>query len=218
MCGRFGLDLPPKSAMQAFGLEEVEEYSPRLNIAPGTPICAIVPIPGGKRAARLVHWGLVPSWAKDPKIGFRMINARAETLAEKPAFRNAFKRRRCLIPATVFYEWKKLQDRKQPFAFVMADRAPFTMAGIWEHWLGADGSELLSASIVTTEANELLRSVHDRMPVILPPEQRETWLLAESTTLAPLLAPYPADSMLAWPVSTSLNSPRNLDVSLEPVD
>ncbi len=227
MCGRFGLDLPPKSAMQVFGLEQVADYAPRLNIAPGTDICAILLQNTGGRVPRLLRWGLVPHWAKspgdsrDPRTGPRMINARAETVAQKPSFRAAFRNRRCLIPATVFYEWRKLERGKQPYAMAMADNAPFAMAGIWARWqdpAAPEGGELHSVCIVTTEANELLRPVHERMPVIVPPREWDVWLGSAPGDPSGLLRPYPAEAMRAWPVGTAVNNPSNQNISLAPVD
>lgn len=226
MCGRFGFDMPPKKAKEAFELSRVEEYTPRRNIAPTTEVAVIVA--GGEgRVLGAMRWGLVPSWAKTPEMGARMINARAETAAEKPAFRAAFKRRRCLLPAQWFYEWKRKEKSKQPYAIAMEDRAPFAMAGLWEHWQGADGSELLTVCILTTDANDLVAPIHDRMPVILPKHDWDLWLLAgeqggdasklERERLQALLRPYPADAMHAWPVSTEVNNPRNQELSLEPI-
>ncbi len=220
MCGRFGLDLPPKSAMQVFGLEQVADYAPRLNIAPGTDICAILLHDAGKRVLRLLRWGLVPHWSKDSRTGPRMINARAETVVQKPSFRAAFKSRRCLIPATVFYEWRKQERGKQPYAMAMADNAPFTMAGIWERWQdpeAPEGGELHSVCIITTEANELLRAVHERMPVIVPRQDWDVWLGSAPGDPVALLEPYPSNAMRAWPVGTAVNNPNNQDISLEPV-
>lgn len=216
MCGRFGFELPPKSARDRFGLERVEPFEPRRNIAPGTEIPVIIRQDEG-RVLLPMRWGLVPFWAKDSNMGSTMINARSETAAGKPAFRAAFKRRRCLIPAEEFYEWQKTDTGKQPYALGMQDRAPFVMAGLWEHWQGADGSELLSATILTCAANDLVASIHDRMPVLLPEEHWQTWLDPTSglSTLQNLLQPLPSEAMRAWPVSRAVNNPRNQDFSLE---
>lgn len=221
MCGRFGFDMPPKRAQVAFGLARVEEYEPRRNIAPTTAVAVIVAGREG-RVLGPMRWGLVPSWADDPSIGARMINARAETAASKPAFRAAFRRRRCLLPAQWFYEWQRTEAGKQPHAVAMANGEPFAMAGLWEQWQGADGSELLSACILTTEANALVAKIHDRMPVILPESAWDEWLRTPEPDekgreyLQRLLKPYPAEAMKAWPVSRALNNPRNQDLSLEP--
>jgi putative SOS response-associated peptidase YedK len=187
---------------------------PRYNIAPTQPIAA-VPNDGKKKVAYF-HWGLIPSWAKDPSIGNRMINARAETLAEKPAFRNALKRRRCLIPADGFYEWKKLSDgkTKQPMYIRMRDGKPFAFAGLWENWhdKSGGGGEIPSVTIITTTPNTLMNSIHDRMPAIVRPEDYREWLAPgerPADELAKLLGPYPEDQMEAFPVSKLVNSAAN---------
>ena len=157
------------------------------------------------------NWGLIPSWAKDPKIGAKMINARAETLSEKPSFRAAFKRRRCLMLADGFYEWKKLAKGKQPMHFSLQDHQPFGCAGLWEHWQSAEGSEIESCTVITTAANDLMRPVHDRMPVILAPQDYDAWLDPQSSgdRLQNLLRPYAAAEMAAYPVSTQVNNPQH---------
>jgi putative SOS response-associated peptidase YedK len=164
----------------------------------------------------LVQWGLVPSWSKDPSIGARLINARSETAAEKPSFRSALRRRRCLIPASGFYEWQRRPNGKQPYVIGMADGNPFAFAGLWEHWHGLDGSELETCTVLTTEANELMAPIHDRMPVILEPQDYADWLgtgedsaPAEVAQLQHLMRPYPADQMKAYPVSNYVNDPRH---------
>lgn len=161
----------------------------------------------------LLHWGLIPSWSKDPEIGSRMINARAETLHEKPSFRAAFRRRRCLIPADGFYEWQRLERKKQPYYFCRNDHQPFAFAGLWEHWESADG-EIESCTIVTTAANDLLKSIHDRMPVILQPEDYDLWLdpqVQETDRLQHLLFPDEDSPFIRYPVSTKVNRPQNDD-------
>ena len=186
----------------------------RYNIAPTQSIAAVPN--NGKDTIEYFHWGLIPSWAKDPSIGNRMINARGETLAEKPAFRTAFKRRRCLIPADGFYEWQKLADgkTKQPMYIRMKTKKPFAFAGLWETWhdkTGA-GGEIPSCTIITTTPNSLMKSIHDRMPVIVKPEDYRKWLSpAEEPAeeLSRLIAPFPADEMEAFPVSRLVNSPHN---------
>jgi len=195
---RFGAPLPPASAT----------YNPRFNIAPTQPV--IVVGDDGKRYIKQMLWGLIPSWAKDPGIGNRMINARVETLAEKPAFRAALKKRRCIIPADGFYEWQKLGKVKQPVRIVLKNREPFGFAGLWEHWQSPEGEEVLSCTIVTTEANELLKAVHDRMPVILTRDAEALWLdpkTQDAEKLLPLLRQYPADEMEFYRVSREVNSP-----------
>ena len=213
MCGRFTLTVDPADLQEAF-----PEFSfpakgiPRYNIAPSQPILAL-PNDGTKQADFFV-WGLIPSWAKDPSIGNRLINARAETLAEKPSFRSAYKYHRCLIFADGFFEWQARPGLKSkaPHFIRLKSGEPFAFAGLWEHWQPADGSEIRSATIITTEPNELMASIHSRMPVILPPDTYSQWL--DSAPQSPnrlqnLLVPYPAGEMEAYPVSTLVNSPGN---------
>ena len=200
-----------------FGVAVPDEHAPRYNIAPSQGILAVRAAPDGgdgAREAAVLRWGLVPSWAKDPDIGNRVINARAETVAEKPSFRAAFRRRRCLVPATGFYEWRAASGPKQPYTIGMADGGPFAMAGLWEHWTGPDGAAVETCAILTTEANELLRPIHARMPVIVAPSDFDLWLdpaLAMPELLAPLLRPFDAAAMAAHPVSRHVNNVRNDD-------
>jgi putative SOS response-associated peptidase YedK len=211
MCGRFAFDATADEAQQSFsGFIFPADMSPRYNIAPGQPVLALT----GENRADYFKWGLVPSWAKDIKIGNKMINARAETLAEKPAFRNAFKKRRCLIPATGFYEWQKQPDGKTkvPMHIHLLSGQPFAMAGLWETWQSTDGQKIQTCTVITTEPNALMQPIHNRMPVILPPETYATWLDSEEQSadvLNDLLKPYPAVSMTAHPVSTLINNPNN---------
>jgi len=159
----------------------------------------------------MLHWGLIPFWADDPKVGYSTINARAETVATKPAFRQAFAKRRCLIVADGFYEWQKTNGRKQPFFIHMKDDRPFAFAGLWERWRKND-QEIESCSIVVTEANDVLKPIHDRMPVILSPEDYETWLdpkVEDKKKLQAMLRPFVASEMEAYPISTIVNNPRN---------
>ena len=213
MCGRFALYSDPFSLAKRFEAEALPELRPRYNVAPSqnTPI---VREEGGKRRFSLARWGLVPHWAKDTKIGYSTINARAETVAGKPAFRNAFRHWRCLIPADGFYEWQVIPGSKikQPWFIVLRDREPMAFAGLWEQWRSPEGEELESCSIIVTEANELMKPIHDRMPVILAPEDWDAWLETDAKDaegLQNLLKPYLAEGMTAWPVSTKVNSPRN---------
>ena len=213
MCGRFTLAISPEQLVASFPWLEVPEMPPaRYNIAPSQPV-GVIPNDGKGRLDYFV-WGLVPSWAKDPKIGNRMINARAETLAEKPSFRNAFKYRRCLILADGFYEWRKIPGNKTkiPTYIHLKDGKPFAFAGLWEEWNSPDGSQILSTTIITTEPNELVKPVHNRMPVILEESAYNKWLKpGESNTqeLINLLRPYEASQMEAYPVSQMVNNPRN---------
>jgi putative SOS response-associated peptidase YedK len=210
MCGRYTLATDLKQVAKRFdaSADEIPAISPRYNIAPTQKV--IVVSDEGKRTIKQMRWGLIPSWAKDPAIGNRMINARAETLAEKPAFRAALKKRRCIIPADGFFEWKKLGKVKQPVHIVLKSREPFGFAGLWEHWKSPDGEEILSCTIITTEANELLKAVHERMPVILTLEAEAVWLdpkIQEPEKLLPLLKQFPSDKMEFYPVSKEVNSP-----------
>lgn len=209
MCGRYTLTTPGETLATLFDLPEPPDFGPRYNIAPTQPVAIVT---AASPALRVVQWGLVPSWAKDPSIGARMINARSETAAEKPSFRAAFKRRRCLIPADGFYEWRKTSSGpKQPYWIALADKAPFAFAGLWEQWESPEGF-LESCTILTSAANALLAHVHDRMPVILPRDCYDRWLHTletEARSLQSLLRPFDAAAMRAWPVSTTVNSPRN---------
>lgn len=212
MCGRYTQATDPAKLAQRFRLEPPGPgIGRRYNIAP-TQDAPIVTNDDPKHLC-LMRWGLVPSWAKDAAIGNRMINARAETLAEKPSFRKPLERRRCLVLADGFYEWRKEAGSANiPIRFVLKSREPFAFAGLWDTWRAPDGKELVSFTIVTTEANELLRPVHDRMPVILRREDEERWLdpdLKDSARLLPLLRPYAAAEMEAYEVSMLVNSPRN---------
>ena len=210
MCGRFSLVVPERFFSRVFVFEDIPEMQPDYNIPPGVDIWAVkssskTPDP---QMAKL-RWGLVPFWAKDPKIGYRMINARSETVAEKPAFRAAFKKRRCLIPADGFYEWKR--PTKIPYHIHLKDREPFAMAGLWERWVSPEGDKLDSCTILTTTPNELMEELHDRMPVILSEDRMKKWLDLEApiSDLQDLYQPFPAKEMEAYPVSTFVNSPRN---------
>ncbi|MDP9474197.1 MAG: SOS response-associated peptidase [Actinomycetota bacterium] len=212
MCGRYTLKTPIDVLAEHFGLREhPPSLTPSYNIAPTQHVAAVVEEDGGGRRLETFRWGLVPSWAKDPSIGNKMINARAETVAEKPSFRSAFKRRRCLIVADGFYEWQKTDGGKQPHYFRMEDSSPFAFAGLWETWSGY-GEEIRSCAIVTTDANDLMREIHHRMPVILPAENHAAWLdpgFEDKEALLDLLRPYPSDRMEAYPVSRRVNRPAN---------
>jgi len=211
MCGRYTLRTPVDSLVEAF---EIEEYpssiTPSYNIAPTQEVAAVVE-EDEKRKLERFHWGLIPSWAKDPAIGNKMINARAETVSEKPSFRKAFKVRRCLVLADGFYEWQKMDNGKQPYYIKMQDDSPFAFAGLWEIW-GKNGEEIRSCTIITTDANDLMDEIHHRMPVILQPEDYSMWLdpdFDEEASLTSLLKPYPAAAMEAYPVSRRVNKPSN---------
>ena len=215
MCGRFTLATVPEILAEFFELDVVPGLSPRYNIAPTQPVPAILVASGQpNREFNPLRWGLIPGWAKDPAVGNRMINARAETVAEKAAFRSAFRQRRCLVLSDGFYEWKKGPRCKQPFYIRMRDDVPFAFAGLWEHWEGEDGLLIDSCTILTTKPNDVLRSIHDRMPVILHPANYDLWLdpvVDKIDRLEPLLCPYPPEEMKAFPVSTRVNSPKRDD-------
>ena len=206
MCGRFILTSPGKNIAEHFGLPEEPKLSPRYNIPPTQQVPAIKMDTGGRRL-EMLKWGLVPFWAKDASISARLINARCETLSEKPAFRAAFKSRRCLIPANGFYEWMKERGKKQPYLFKFTDGSLFAFAGLWERWESKDGVALESCTIITTDANELVQPLHDRMPVILKNKDYALWLdpIAKREILQPLLIPYPSVEMKCYPVSPNVN-------------
>jgi putative SOS response-associated peptidase YedK len=207
MCGRYALTSPPEVIAQRFNLLWVPELVAHYNIAPSQLIPVIRESERGRELAQM-KWGLIPSWAKDAAIGMKLINARAETLAEKPAFRSAYRRRHCLIPADAFYEWKPVAGRKQPYCIRMADQAPFAMAGLWEHWGDLSGAPLETCTIITTDANRLVGEFHNRMPVILSPRDYATWLDSGNPLAQDLLRPAPAEQMTAYPVSLRVNNVR----------
>lgn len=215
MCGRFTLIAPGEAVAEHFDLPDTPTLAPRYNIAPTQPVAAVRISPQtGRRELTHLYWGLIPRWAKDPTIGSRMINARSETAAEKPSFKAALKYRRCLIPADGFYEWQKLNGRKQPVRIQLADGGLFAIAGLWEQWLSPDGSELESCTLLTTEPNEKLAVVHNRMPVILNPADYDLWLdpgAQHPGEVQSLLRPYPAEAMTFYPVSTLVNNANNED-------
>jgi putative SOS response-associated peptidase YedK len=216
MCGRFSLRARKAEILaRHFGVADVPALEPRYNIAPSQQVAVVRQKPGEQAPQReivLMRWGLMPSWAKDEKIGNRMINARAESLDEKPAFRRAFEHRRCLIAADGFYEWQAAGRKKQPYYIHFRDDRPFAFAGLWEHWEGPDNAAIESCTIITSEASELVRPLHDRMPVILPPEAYTAWLdpaQRKTEELAKLLAPFSSAELEAYPVSTLVNSATN---------
>jgi len=213
MCGRFTLTVDPGQLQEAFPwVEFPEEISRRFNIAPSQPV-AVVPNDGQNRVD-FFNWGLIPFWAKDPKIGNRMINARSETLTEKPSFRGSFKYKRCLVLADGFYEWRKEPDTKSktPMYLRMKNKMPFAFAGLWDNWHSDDGSEIRTFTIITTEPNSLITEIHNRMPVVLPQNAYNDWLKAgenDPDLLKSFLRPYPSEEMEAFPVSRHVNSPQN---------
>lgn len=212
MCGRYTLTAPAEVLTEIFDLAESIELHPRYNIAPTQETAVVGLNHEGKRSLGLMRWGLIPHWAKDPSIGNRLINARAETVAEKPAFRSSFAKRRCLVPADGFYEWQKAGSRKQPYYLQLAEHRPFAFAGLWARWSPPEGEPVKSFTLLTTTPNEVAAKVHDRMPVILPAEHYELWLdpeVHDREALEAVLGPFPAEGMEAYPVSTLVNSPKN---------
>jgi putative SOS response-associated peptidase YedK len=220
MCGRYRLSRRKQVVEEYFesasediseDISEEEEWSPRYNIAPTQPVAAVRQA-GASRMLSMMRWGLVPSWASDISVGARHINGRSETVLEKPAFRDSFRARRCLIPADGFYEWKKSGKQRQPFHFGMKDDSLFAFAGVWDRWKSPAGQVLESCSILTTAPNELLEDVHDRMPVILPRRHYQAWLTAPATEagrLADLLVPFDASLMRRYAVSALVNKAQN---------
>lgn len=219
MCGRFTLKNSSEAIAEVFHLAKVPTLEPRYNIAPTQLVPTVIRIPQSSaqsstdsdRQFQMLRWGLIPSWVKDPAIGARMINARAETVSEKPSFRTAFRRRRCLIVADGFYEWQRQERKKQPFYFRLRNGQAFAFAGLWEHWQSPDGEAVESCTVITTEANELMHPIHDRMPVILDVKDYDLWLdpAVKPEALQQLLQPYRSEAMTSYPVSTQVNNPAN---------
>jgi putative SOS response-associated peptidase YedK len=213
MCGRYTLSSKGDEVALLFDLQEIPQLPLRYNIAP-TQETAVVRVerPGEPRRLDLLRWGLIPYWAKEASIGNRMINARAESVAEKPAYRWSFRRKRCLIPTNGFYEWKKEGKAKQPYMIRRKDAKPFAFAGLWDRWQDPERGPLDTFTILTTDANELIRPLHDRMPVILDPRDFGLWLdpaVEDRERLEPLLAPFDSQQMETYPVSRTVNSPVN---------
>jgi putative SOS response-associated peptidase YedK len=211
MCGRFTLRARLNLIVKELSLFGDLDEPPRFNIAPTQPVPVVRKDAEGRRTVAVARWGLCPAWAAEAKPNAAMINARSETVEEKPAFRSAFKRRRCLVLADGYYEWRAAGKFKQPYFIRRADDAPFGFAGLWETRPGADGSPLETCTVITTAANDLTRSVHDRMPVIFDPDAWDAWLApdADPATLLALLQPYPSDRLAIGPVSPLVNSSRN---------
>lgn len=208
MCGRFAFYSPVEATAALFGAQDGVEARPRYNVAPTQDLVAVRRSAGQVNELALLRWGLVPFWAKDPSIGNRMINARAETVAEKPSFRNAYKQRRCLILADGFYEWQRLDDTKIPWFISLASGAPLGFAGLWENWTNKEtGESLQTATIVTAEANEFMQTLHSRMPVVLEPGAGNRWLDGDMDMLADVAHVIPP--LRAWPVDRRVNNARN---------
>jgi putative SOS response-associated peptidase YedK len=206
MCARFQF-APPEEWVEEFGLGEVPELPARYNIAPSQDVLAVRRAPAGEREARLLKWGLVPHWAEDPKVGARLINARAESVAARPAFRDSFRERRCLVPAQGFYEWKRFGRSREPWLVRLKDARTFAFAGLWDRWT-RQGTAVESCALITTAPNPLVAPIHNRMPAILDHDAYAAWLdpHASEADLQRLLAPFPAEAMEAFPVSPRVNS------------
>ena len=210
MCGRYTLVTNINTIAEHFGVAPTLEAQPRYNIAPTQNVVGI--LTNGSEHLSLLRWGLIPAWARDESIGSRMINARAETLSEKPSFRNLLRGKRCMIVADGFYEWRTEGKSKTPMYITLQDGQPFAFAGLWDLWKSPDGEEVQSCTIITTEPNELMASIHNRMPAILRPGAYEDWLnpqLRDEQVLTHLLKPYPTELMHARAVSKLVNNPRN---------
>jgi putative SOS response-associated peptidase YedK len=214
MCGRFYLDVEQDKLIAQFGLKDAPPLVARFNIAPSQDIAAVRMGESGRELVML-HWGLIPFWAKEEKLAFSTINARADTAATKPAFREAFKHRRCLIPASGFFEWKAVKGGKQPYCIRGKDGELIGLAGLWEHWEDRESGKVVeSCTILVTDANEAVRSIHERMPVILDPDDYDTWLdptITDPLALNPLLRPWPNERTTLFTVSKRINNPRNDD-------
>ncbi len=211
MCGRFSRKATLQAIIDEFEIEEVNgTIEPSYNVAPGQEVAVI--LKDDNRKLGLLKWGLIPSWSKDPAIGNRMINARAETLAEKPSFKHPLRRKRCLIVADGFFEWKKEGKQKTPMYIFLKDQKPFVFAGLWDTWTSPGGKKISTCTIITTEPNEFMKKIHNRMPVILPKEQIDHWLdrsIENEQQVLSLLQPYPGEKMDAFEVSRFVNSPKN---------
>lgn len=208
MCGRYFIDTLPALLAEQFRVHKYPVYTATYNLAP-TQNSLIMRANGDELEWANVRWGLVPHWSKDAKSGAKMINARGETVIDKPAFRGAFRYRRCVIPASGFFEWQMRLDGKQPFAIVPADLPAFGFAGLFEHWTAADGSVLETACVLTTTPNALMANIHDRMPVVLDPGDYERWIRAPAADAQHLIAPFPAERMRAYPVAHAVGNTRN---------
>ena len=212
MCGRFSVGVSATTLASHFNVQESVTWDGRYNLAPSQELLTVVQPAEGTRQFRRMRWGLIPSWAKDLAIGNQLINARAETVATKPAFRTALRERRCLIVTDGFYEWEARGRRKQPWCIRMANGSPFAFAGLWDLWTDPEGKVIESCTIITTTPNELIGKFHHRMPVVVSPADYERWLdpqLHDVEQLLPLLVPYPATEMITYPVSSLVNNPAN---------
>jgi putative SOS response-associated peptidase YedK len=211
MCGRYAITSAPEAIRRLFGYDEQPNFPPRYNVAPTQPV-PIVRLAEGKRQFALVRWGLIPSWVKDPRAFSLVINARGESLNDKPAFRNAMRRRRCLFPADGFYEWRREGERKTPYYVRLKAGGPLAFAGLWESWMGPNGEEMETAAIVTTRANRTLAAIHERMPVIVPPDAFDFWLdgaKVDAETASALIAPAREGVLEVYEVSSAVNRTAN---------
>lgn len=214
MCGRFTQSSPPQRYAELFGITTQLSVKPRYNVAPTTNILACRISPEGEKELLPLHWGLVPSWSNGLDKRYTMINARAETVATKPAYRTPFKRHRCLIPADGFYEWHS-ENGKQPYFIHRKDNTPLVFAGLWDHWDDGEGDHINSCTIIVCEVNKLMQPIHDRMPVILKPDVFDDWLESTDTDyLQNMLQPYADTDIEMYPVSRAVNNPRNDEVAL----
>ncbi|MGK2905997.1 MAG: SOS response-associated peptidase [Desulfuromonadales bacterium] len=212
MCGRFVLEHSPEQLMKVYRLSSVPELYPRYNITPSQQIAVVRQQNGGDRELTSLRWGLIPSWSKDSAIGYKMINARSETVHEKPSFKQAFLARRCIIPASGFYEWEKVGEDKIPHYIRLRDGDLMSLAGLWERWKSPEGKELETCTILTTAANSLVKKLHDRMPVILHRAEYDIWLdreIDDVNRLTELFHPYPSDQLEEYVVTKDVNSPSN---------
>ncbi|MCR2804932.1 SOS response-associated peptidase [Paenibacillus soyae] len=221
MCGRYTVTVTLEELMVRYMIGEtnVPFHRPKYNVAPGQQVLAVISDGSGKNRLGELKWGLVPPWADDPKVGYMMINARSETAAEKPAFKGPLQRKRCILPADGFYEWKALQGGKgkQPMRFTLKTKSVFSLAGLYETWVSPSGEKLSTCTVLTTKPNEIVAPVHDRMPVILRPEHEAAWLSRENRSIQALMSmlePLPAEEMEAYPVSAAVGNVRNDDESL----
>jgi len=222
MCGRYTLKTPVERLSEKFQFPQVIPLKPRYNIAPSQPVAVVRLVPeDNDRKFAMLRWGLIPAWTKDLKKARMPINAKSETVADLPSFRDAYRKRRCLIPADGFYEWKQEGGRKQPVFIHMKDGEPFAFAGLWEHWEKPDQEPIDSCVILTTEPNELLAQVHNRMPIILAPKDYDLWLDPDAQQvdrLKPLLSPFPPERMTYFPVNLRVNNPKHDDpLCVEPL-
>ena len=218
MCGRFGLTRPEALKLERFGISELPPLVPRYNIPPSSDIL-VVRARKGVTEAEMIRWGLVPSWARDPSIGNRMANVRSETALEKSSFRAAMQKRRCLIPADVFFEWQDVpgQKRRKPYAVALKDAELFALGGVWEAWRARESGEwLITCAVLTTEPNEVLEPIHDRMPVILRPEDYTRWLepATKQSDVRQMVGSFPADLMRVWEVGLLVNDPKTDDATI----